>query len=391
MISRSSASSPPTTTSPAELPEAPPDDTLSQARSLHEANEPAQALRLARAVWDGVGDTAMRVEAGRLVCVNSYRLGEPGEAIRAGEATLALLKPGASQTLRFDLLTVLVVAYGELARHDEAVQALRQLLAVAARRGRLADHARARSSMAACFAMMGDPWTAQHLLGTLANALQAMPRQGRAEARARLDLAWICLQAARMARDAADPAAAAAMLEAAQANLSRSDEIAAQQHGRSRIGVFSRMHQCEFELLSGRHAQALARVGVALADAERLQMQGHTRRLHLIQAELLLDTGHPRAALDLLEPMLEELGPGHELAARIRSFDLGARACIALGDTTRGVLCMEHQRALELYRMTRQLQALSRHAQARLEFEHLSGEDPPASLEHATGPSKLEH
>jgi tetratricopeptide (TPR) repeat protein len=384
------------TTAPADLGDPPIDpaalgDTLNHARSLHEANEPAAALRLARSVWEGVDDTPMRVEAGRLVCISSYRLGELAEAIRAGDATLQLLEPGVSLTLRFDLLTVLVVAYGELARYDEAVQALRQLLAVAARRGRLRDHARSRSSMAACFALMGDPWTAQRLLSQLASALQAMPRQSRLEARARLDLAWICLQAARMARDAADPDMAGEMLAVAHAHLERSDEIAAQQAGASRIAVFSQMHQCEFDLLRGLHGRALERLAGALVDAERLQLHGHVRRLLLIQAELLLETGAPREALDVLEPLLQQLGPGHELSARIQSFDLAARACVALGDTTRGVVCMERQRALELYRMTRQLQALARHAQARLEFEHLSAEDPPASLEHATGPSKLEH
>ena len=61
-----------------------------------------------------------------------------------------------------------------------------------------------RSSMAACFALMGDPWTAQRLLTQLATALQAMPKQAKLEAKARVNLAWICLQAARMARDAAD-------------------------------------------------------------------------------------------------------------------------------------------------------------------------------------------
>lgn len=363
---------------------------LNRARSLHQANEPAVALRLARSVWETPGDAATRVQAGWLVCVSSYRLGELAEAIHAGEGALALLEPNASQTLRFDILALLVVAYGELARHDESVQALQQLVRLRTRRGTLRDHTRARSSMAACFALMGDPWTAQQLLGQLADGLRALPRQGRLEAKARINMAWIGLQAARMARDAADPDLAGRMLASARTSLARSEEITAQ-HGHSRIALFSQMHQCEYELLSGQHAQALERVAAALPKTRQAHLHAHTRRLELIQAELLLETGSARPALDVLEPLLLRLGPGHDLSARLQAFDLAARACAALGDTTRSLVCMERQRALELYRVTRQLQAMSRHARIRLELEHLSLAGPPVPRATVAPSSTLEH
>ena len=111
----------------------------------------------------------------------------------------------------------------------------------------------------------------------------------------------------------------------------------------------------------------------------------------MIQAELLLETGNARAALQVLEPLLLRLGPGHDLSARLQSFDLAARACAALGDTTRSLVCMERQRALELYRVTRQLQAMSRHARIRLELEHLSLAGPPVPPATLAPASTLEH
>jgi tetratricopeptide (TPR) repeat protein len=307
----------------------------------------------------------------------AFRLGRFAEAIDSASATIEHLGSATSHPARFDALALLVVSHAERAEYDESIDALRRLLAQAARGDSLRDQVRARGSMASCFALMGDPWAAQRVLAEVAGWLARLPGEQRLEATVQVNLAAIWLEIARGAGEGGDTAALNAAAAAAEAPLARSREIAATL-GDARIAAFADVHGCEALLLSGQTERVQAIVRDALGRAEGAGLSAHGRFLRLLQAEALLRGGAPEAALRTLRTADARLGPGEDFASRIRQLHLLHAACAALGDFAQALVHMEQAQALERVRQWRRDAAASRHLRLRLELEHLYR--PPATL-----------
>lgn len=355
---------------------------LQRARALRDANDLAAAHELARQIWKRSTEAEQGIEAGVIACSAAFRLGELGHAIEAGEQVLALLRPGAVRPQRFDVLAQLTVAYGELARYDEAINAVLAMFDLSDRTRSLRDTVRARGTAASCFALMGDPWAAYRLMSDVADQLSALPGESRIEATARINTASICLLAARMSRAADDRSGTQDMLDAAAESVERTSAIA-RELGDARIEAFAQVHACEAALLRGQFAATLPRVRAALeqlagAQASHVRLPAQERWLRLFEAEILIEQGEAGQALQTVQPLVRQLGPNHELSARIRVLDLLARATAANGDAPRALTFRERFLALEQHRSARQLRAVSFHHRARADIERWCMADLPA-------------
>jgi tetratricopeptide (TPR) repeat protein len=350
---------------------------LVDARALRDANDLTAAHELARQVWKRSADAEQGIEAGVIACSAAFRLGELGNAIEAGEQVLALLRPGAVRPQRFDVLAQLAVAYGELARYDDAIGAVLALFDLSDRTRSLRDVVRARGTAAACFALIGDPWAAHRLMSEVADQLGALRGESRVEATARVNTASICLLAARMARNADDRTGMQDMLDAAVESIERTSVIA-RELGDARIEAFAQVHACEAALLRGEFASTLPRVRAAVEQLSSVRLPAQERWLRLFETEILIEQGDATQALQTVQPLVRRLGPNHELSVRIRVLDLLARATAANGDAPRALTFRERYLALEQHRSARQLRAVSFHHRARADIERWCMADLPA-------------
>ncbi len=328
------------------------------------------ALQILRALPAAQVDGAERAEIARLRCLSAYRLGELDEAATLVGQITDPAGTNADDAGRFDMLAIGVVAAGELARFDEAIEHLRRLLSQATRSGTLADHVRGRGSVAICFALLGDAWAGQRLLAELIGLFQGLPEQLRLEATARNNHTSVSLQLVRLANQGGDAAGAAEAMDHAQASLDRSVEIA-QALNDPRVKAFAEVHQGEVAMMRGDTERALALLAPAAADAQSAGLWAHSRQLHLLIAEARLAAGDSLSALGHLDKAGADLGAGHELGLRIRVHSGLHRAWVARGDSAQALGHLERARELAQYRQYRQMQAQSRFLRTRLEFEHL--------------------
>jgi hypothetical protein len=307
----------------------------------------------------------------RLRCLAAYRLGELDEAATAALRLVAQTSSNEhAQALRFDVLTVSVVASAELARFDQSMEHLRLVQQAAARAGTHTDFMRGRGTMANCFALLGDPWAAQRLLAELVGQFQGGTTQPRLEATVRVNHASVCLQIARLARQGHDAAGCEEALEHTLASIERTREIATRLKD-TRIDAFADVHAAELALLRGQNDSALALLEGAVAHADAAGLWAHARQLRLLEAEALQSRGDSSAAWALLQAVGERLDAGHELGARIRYHSQLQRVLAARGDSVSALDHFERARSLAQYRQYRQARAQSRFLRARLELEHL--------------------
>ena len=351
------------------------------AARLTRLGEPANRVAEAQAAYDaGRFDDVLALleaagdapEAWRLRSLAAFRSGDMAAAADAAAALLAGTDPSAEAQRgpRFDVLAVAVVACGELARYDAMLAQVREMLGLAARSGGLPEYVRARGTAANAFALLGDPWAAQRLLGELAGLFQGGNGPAALEATVRGNHASVCLAVARLAAGGGDEAAAAEALDHAAASIARSREIAAAA-GDSRIAAFADVHEAELALLRGRGAEAQGALAGAIAQAEARRLHAHARQLRLLDAEILLAAGEARAAQAQLERLAAMLGPQHELSVRIRSAALLHDVLLALEDPLGARVHLAAARTLETARLYHQLRAQSQFLRTRLELEHL--------------------
>jgi tetratricopeptide (TPR) repeat protein len=349
---------------------------LTALQAAFEAGRLQSTLTLGQRLLDGDPPADVALEVRRVLTSAAFRLGRFGEAIGVAQGAVDQLGSATSHPARFDALAVLVVAHGERGDYDASIEALRQLLAQAARGDSLRDQVRSRGSMASCFAMLGDPWAAQRVLAEVAQWLGRLSGETRLEATVQTNHAAIWIEIARQARDGGDAEALAQAIAAAAAPLARAREIAAEL-GDARVAAFADVHECETLLLQGEPARVKAIVRDALTRADDAGLSAHGRFLRQLQAEALLCDGEPEAALRMLRAVEARLGPGEDFTSRIRQLQLLYGACAALGDFAQALVHVEQARELERVRHWRRAAAASRHLRLRLELEHLYR--PPAA------------
>lgn len=355
-------------------PEDPPE--LATLRAAFDGGRFQTALAIGRRLLADPPRPEVALPARRLLTNAAFRLGRFEEAISNARGAIEQLGSATSHPIRFDALAVLVVAHGERADYDASIEALRQLLAQAARGDALRDQVRARGSMASCFALMGDPWAAQRVLADVASWLARLRGEPRIEATVQTNHAAIWIEIARLAFEGGDAEAVAQAIASAAAPLARAREIATEL-GDARVAAFADVHECELLLMRGDAARAQSILRDALARADDAGLSAHGRFLRQLQAEALLRDGEPEAALRALRASEARLGPGEDFTSRIRQLNLLHDACAALGDFAQALVHVEQARELERIRHWRRAAAASKHLRLRLELEHLYR--PPAA------------
>jgi hypothetical protein len=349
-----------------------PELDLHAAQAALDRGQLVAALGSARAWLVPAGrEPALRLQALRVRALAAFRLGEHDEAAVVAEHWVAesTRDPG-DERPRLDVLGTSVVAAGELARYDQAIGHLRQMLAAASRAGTLADFVRGRGTAATLFALLGDPWAGQRLLSELAGMFQAGAGETRLEATVRNNHASVCLQIARLARQGGDLQGCEEALEHAAASIERAHELLPASID-PRARAFANVHAAELALLRGEGDAALELLAGAVAHADAAQLWAHARQLRLFEAEAQLLRGDTAAARRHLALVAERLGDGHEIGARLRYHDHLHRVHLAEGELTAALAQAENARVLATYRQYRQSKAQSQHLRTRLELEHL--------------------
>lgn len=108
-----------------------------------------------------------------------------------------------------------------------------------------------------------------------------------------------------------------------------------------------------------------------MAEAQRNDLPGHTRRLALLLAQAETACGQAGAAKVTLDRVEAVLHAGHDWTSHLALHEQRHAARLRLGDNAGAGEALESWRALQLRRHARQLQAQSKFLRLRLELEHL--------------------
>jgi len=364
------------------------DSALAAAQAAFD-NAQFQAALVGARASSAIADPAQRIEALRLRAQSAFRLGELDEAAESAQTLLAQLGDQApTYPQRVAVLSVSVVAAGELALFDQALGHLQQILSTATRSGSFEDYVRARGTAATCFALLGDPWAGQRLLSELLGLFQGLPSEAMLEAATRNNHVAVCLRIARMARDAGEGADFSEAIDHAEASLQRAAEIA-RQTGDTRLAAFADVHGSEAALLRGEAASAAVRLQGAAEHADAAGLSAHARFLRVMQAEALNAAAAPERALTLLREVDTGLREGHDIGLRIRCVQQLQRACIATGAHAEALQHAARARKIEQALLYKQLRAQSRYLRTRLELEHLYRYRASASRSISSRPGQL--
>jgi len=344
---------------------------LSAVQAAFERGQYVEVLEGMRALTGEPGNDSDAVAALRLRSMAAFRLGELDEAASVAQRLIEVVgRTAQAASVRIDVLAVSVVAAGELARYEQSIEHLQMMLPAAGRTGTLTDFVRGRGTAANCFALLGDPWTAQRLLSEVAGMFQGTATHARLEATVRTNHASVSLQIARLARQGGDPMMCEEALEHATASLERARELA-RDTADLRGQAFSDVHAAELALMRDHPDAALALLDGAIDRAAAAALWAHERQLRLLEAEALLLKGDVVAARTHLDRVAARLNAGHEIGARIRCHAQMQRALEAVGDHAGALAQLEQARTLAQYRQYRQAHAQSRFLRTRLELEHL--------------------
>ena len=347
-----------------------PDPNLAAAQQAFDDGRLQPALAAARAA-SSLGDPALRIDGLRLRALAAFRLGELDEAADAAQDLLAQLGDNAlTYPSRVQVLSVSVVAAGELGRFDQALTHLQQMLAVASRGGSLEDYVRARGTAAICFALLGDAWAGQRLLSELLGLFQGLPAEVPLEWATRNNHAGVSLRIARLARDGGDAPGCSEALDHAEASLQRSAEISRVARDAQQAAMAD-IHASELALLRDQPAAAAAQLQTALAHPDMALLSPLVTLSRVMLAEAFNGSGEPGRALALVQDVNAGLREGHQLGLRIRCAQQLQRACTATGADAQALAHAARARQLEQALLYRQLHAQSRFLRMRLELEHL--------------------
>jgi hypothetical protein len=361
----------------------PPPTPPAEWQRAYEEGRLASALAAARAAAPD------DLHALRWRALAAFRLGEMVECADAALRLIPLNTAAATMPAEQDsVLSVSVVASCETLRFEQALSHLQPMLALAKRAGDLVSYVRARGSAANCFALMGDPWAAQRLLGELAGFFMAGGSELPLEATVRGNLCATYLMIAQWARQAQDEAAAQEAMAHADTNVQRCRELAALSQA-PRVKAFADVHAAELAILRGLPRQALGLLASALHDAEQAGLWAHVRALRLTQAEAALDAGDAALAQRALDAVAVRLDEGHEITSRIRYHRAMQAWHAAQDQLAEAMQQAQTALALEQRRRYAQFQAQSRYLRTRLELEHLYRYRSSRSVSTTTQPGAL--
>jgi diguanylate cyclase (GGDEF)-like protein len=354
------------------LPSPPLDDLLTRARAARDAADHAGGRTLAEQAWtlarQSGGDDA-RAEAGHLLCLFAYRLGDMPHLLRLGDEVLPVLASPAHRGMRIDLLRWMALGGCETGRFEAALRHANEACALSHDLGDRRQLALSLTALGACFERMGDPWQAERLMDEALDFARAV-----GDPFALLvtlnNLCAVCIGAYYVLRDGEEPGEAVAVLRRGLVHAREAHSLL--QHFRDPFfGVFVEGNLGEVLLHLGNTEEARRLLDGALQRGLERGYAAQVWRIRCSICELLLAQGQAREAYTALLALRADMGGADPRSTLIRVQHALYRASRDLGRVGEALAHLEEHDKLERRRSTNQLKAQSQLFVTRVEAEHV--------------------
>ncbi len=345
-------------------------ELLDRARAARDASELAEGRELAERAWSLASrrpDVPERADAGHLLCLFLYRLGELEALLDAGAQVVAALNRPEHRAARTEVLRWMALSGCETGRFDTALSCANDACMLAQEIGDQRQFALSLTALGACFERMGDPWQAERLIDDALRVARAI-----GDPFARLvtlnNLCAVCIGAFYVLRGGDEPAEATASLRRALVHAREAHSLLP--HFRDPFfSVFVEGNLGEVLLHLGNTHEARQLLDSALQRGMEHGYEAQVWRIRCSICELLLAQGQARAAYEALSMLLRDMRGGDPRSTLIRVHHALYRACRELGWDTDALEHFEHHERLERRRATSQLKAQSRLFVTRVEAE----------------------
>jgi diguanylate cyclase (GGDEF)-like protein len=346
-------------------------ELLRQARAARGTPALAEGREFARQAWHEAAQahrSSEQAEAGHLMCLFHYRLGDLPALIAAGETVLPLLQAPERRAAKSELLRWMSTGCCEIGRFDAALRHANDACAEAEIAGDPHQMALSLNALGGCFERIGDPWQAERLMG---DALRMA--RGVADPFPQLvtlnNLCAVCIGAYYILRHADDRSDATAALRRALAHA-REARALLPQFEDPFYSVFVEGNLGEVLLHLGRSDEARELLETALQRGLAHGYQAQVWRIRCSICELLLAQGQPEQARAALTTLLQDIAGRDPESTLIRVHHALYRACRDLGRIDEALHHLEQYERHERRRATQQLNAQSRLLVTRVEAEH---------------------
>jgi diguanylate cyclase (GGDEF)-like protein len=348
---------------------------LQRARAARDAADHAAGLAIAQRAWTlaqhaGIDDA--RAEAGHLLCLFAYRLGDMPQLLALGEPALATLQAPAHRGMRIDLLRWMALAGCETGRYAQALRHANEACALSHDIGDRRQLALSLTALGACFERMGDPWQAERLMDEALDFARAV-----GDPFALLvtlnNLCAVCIGAYYLLRDGDEPAEAVAALRRALAHAREAHSLLPH-FSDPFFTVFVEGNLGEVLLHLGNTEEARRLLDGALQRGLERNYEAQVWRIRCSICELLLAQRQAREAHAALTALRADMAGADARATLIRVHHALYRASRDLGQPGEALAHLEAHDRLERRRSTNQLKAQSQLFVTRVEAEHVRRE-----------------
>jgi diguanylate cyclase (GGDEF)-like protein len=343
---------------------------LQSAQAARDASLLADGRALAQQAWTLTAGTRRheeRAEAGHLLCLFHYRLGELDALLGLGEAVLAALSAVDRRSAKADLLRWMALAGCETGRFETALRCANEACTLAQALADDRQLALSLTALGACFERMGDPWQAERLIGD-ALAIARDIDDPFAQLATLNNLCAVCAGAYYVLRDGDEPAEAMAALRRALVYAREAHSLLVN-FDDPFFEVFVEGNLGEVLVHLGKTDEARRLLDTALQRGMEHGFEAQVWRIRCSICELLLAQGQAGHAHTALCRLLRDMKGRDPRSTLIRVHHALYRACRKLGWDTDALEHLEAHDKLERRRATSQLKAQSQLFVTRVEAE----------------------
>jgi len=357
-------------------------DLLRQARAARGTLSLAEGRMFAQLAWNEAAQAhrpSDQAEAGHLLCLFHYRLGDLQALIATGDSVLPLLQAPERRATKSELLRWMSIGCCELGNFDAALRHANDACAEAEIAGDPLQMALSLNALGACFERVGDPWQAERLMGDALRMAREVddpfPRLATLN-----NLCAVCIGAFYILRHAEDNAEAISALRRALVHA-REARTLLPEFSDPFFSVFVEGNLGEVLLHLGRPDEARGLLESALECGLANGYEAQVWRIRCSICELLLAQGQPEQAREALTTLLQDMAGRDPESTLIRVHHTLYRACRDVGRVEEALHHLEQYERLERRRATQQLNTQSRIFVTRVEAEHSRRQAEHARLE----------
>jgi diguanylate cyclase (GGDEF)-like protein len=357
-------------------------DLLHRARAARGTPALAQGREFARQAWNEAAQahrSSDQAEAGHLLCLFHYRLGDLQALIATGETVLPLLQAPERRAIKSELLRWMSTGCCESGLFDAALRHANDACAEAEIAGDPHQMALGLNALGACFERIGDPWQAERVMGDALRMARGVDDPFPQLATLN-NLSAVCLGAFYILRHAEDSAEATAALRRALGHA-REAHTLLPRFTDPFFSVFVEGNLGEVLLHLGRTDEARQLLESALECGLAHGYELQVWRIRCSICELLLAQGQPEEARLALNTLLQDMAERDAEPTLIRVQYALYRACRDIGRVEEALHHLEQYERHERRRATHQLNTQSRVFVTRVEAEHSRRQAEHARLE----------